>query len=96
MLSKSAIPTDSRTKVSFELAQPGAQSVSLAGNFNGWSEKLPLQRGEDGVWRTTIDLDAGKVYEFRYVVNENEWVNDPQAEGYITNAYGSANCLVHT
>ena len=40
---------------------PGAQAVSLIGEFNQWNRDAhPMTRGEHGVWETTLPADALK------------------------------------
>lgn len=72
-----------------------ANSVSVAGDFNGWSkEDLPLKRGKDGSWSASIDLESNRDYQFRYVVDGNEWVNEPEADLFIHNGIGEENSVV--
>lgn len=71
-----------------------ASSVSVAGDFNGWSmEDLPLKRGKDGSWSGTIDLESNRDYQFRYVVDGKDWVNEPEADHYIHNGIGEENSV---
>lgn len=83
-------------KVTFELARPEARSVQLAGDFNGWSERVPMERLADGRWRASLELDANHTYEYRYLVNDDQWLNEPNADGYTPNPFGSENCVLHT
>ena len=69
-----------------------AESVCLAGDFNGWDQEcLPLarSRADDDDWEITLELEKGKVYEYRYLINGNTWVNDSNADGYVANPYGA-------
>jgi hypothetical protein len=34
------------------------------------------------------------VYQFRYLLDGENWINDPKADGYALSEYGSENCLV--
>jgi len=54
-------------------------SVTIAGSFNDWSAVAnPLVRDADGrSWRMTLDLPPG-VYRYRFVLNGDSWVIDPQ------------------
>ena len=55
-------------------------SVVVAGDFNGWSrDATPLTRGGDGVWAATVNLTEG-VHLYKFVVDGDKWVNDPNAE----------------
>jgi alpha-amylase/alpha-mannosidase (GH57 family) len=54
-----------------------AASVSLVGDFNGWSrDENPLTRGTDGVWRVTRRLWPG-VFQYLFLVDGTEYRIDP-------------------
>ncbi|MFH0792696.1 MAG: glycogen-binding domain-containing protein, partial [bacterium] len=66
--------------VVFELQEPAGRvfaSVTVAGDFNGWDKtKTPLYKEEEN-WRVTLyDLTPGR-YEYKFVVNGEEWMADP-------------------
>lgn len=66
--------------VRFVIREPGAQRVSLVGDFNGWSrDAAPLEASTDGaVWTLTLPLAPGR-YEYAFVVDGERWVADPSA-----------------
>ncbi len=69
--------------VSAEAAQ-GAQSVTIAGDFNQWSStETPLKKAADGSFSVKIALEAGKEYQFRYLLDGCRWENDWAADKYI-------------
>ena len=35
-------------------------------------------------------------FEFSYLVDNEKWINDPNADQYQPNGFGSDNCLVST
>jgi cyclomaltodextrinase len=54
-----------------------AQSVHLAGEFNGWDPRAtPLDRGADGRWRVTVELPGG-VLQYKFVLDGQRWIADP-------------------
>jgi 1,4-alpha-glucan branching enzyme len=74
-----------------------ADRICLVGEFNGWNrDSHPMQRDRDGGWHITLDLPAGRIYQFRYLCDGERWINDTQADGYVTNAFGTDNCVIHT
>ncbi len=98
MITKKPLP-NSQVAVTFEMpASIWADSIHLVGDFNHWDrQSLPLrQRLSDGVWEITLTLDAGRQYEFRYLVNGADWQNDWQADRYAPNPYSSENSVVVT
>jgi hypothetical protein len=66
--------------VRFIIQQPGAQQVSLVGDFNGWArDAMPLQASADNsVWTLSVQLKPGR-YEYAFVVDGERWVADPAA-----------------
>ena len=76
-----------------------AESVHLVGEFNRWDRhSLPMERAhkDADAWEVTVELEAGRSYEFRYLVNDSMWTNDSQADDYATNPYGADNSVVRT
>lgn len=74
--------------IRFTFAGADAQSVYLAGDFNGWSTtSTPLARDPQGMWSVTIPVSPGK-HEYKLVV-DGQWVADPsnQVSG---GAYGNS------
>ena len=62
--------------VALRYTNEGAQTVSVAGEFNGWNTgATPLARGVDRVWTTTLHLEPGD-YAYKFVVDGN-WLLDP-------------------
>ena len=85
--------------VRFELpASIWADSVHLVGDFSGWNERsLPMERDRsDGAWYIVLELERGREYQFRYLVNGSEWHNDWNADRYVANPYGGTNSVVST
>ncbi|MFN8178482.1 MAG: BamA/TamA family outer membrane protein [bacterium] len=60
----------------FRYRAPSARDVSVVGSFNGWDDfATPMKRGRNGVWRATVELDAGR-WPYAFVV-DGQWVRDP-------------------
>jgi hypothetical protein len=64
--------------IRFVIAAPGAQSVALAGDFNGWSRSATQLEDIDGTgrWVVTLPLTMGR-HEYAFVVDGKQWVPDP-------------------
>ena len=84
--------------VTFELHwTDGAERAAVAGEFNGWSpEANPMDRDGDGTFRTTIRLELGHQYRFRYVLDGERWLNDWEADAYADNEFGGDDSVVTT
>jgi 1,4-alpha-glucan branching enzyme len=88
---------DGSVRVTFAMpAAIWADSINVVGDFNGWDERAtPLRQTESG-WMVTLELEAGRAYQYRYLLNGNEWHNDWNADCYEPNAYGGDNSVVIT
>jgi 1,4-alpha-glucan branching enzyme len=96
MLDKNYLKTKNVCKVTFSLpAAVQGENVFLVGDFNEWSETAtPMKRQKDGSFTVTLELDKGKDYQFRYLVNGSEWHNDWQADRYVPNPFSGDNSVV--
>jgi 1,4-alpha-glucan branching enzyme len=86
-----------KRRITFKFHAPGAKSVYLAGNFNGWDTRShPLRQDKrskiQGLWRRIFYLEPG-VYEYRFIVDGKEH-DDPRATEPWTNEFGSFNCVI--
>jgi 1,4-alpha-glucan branching enzyme len=80
-------------KVTFKLpkeAVKGAKTVHLVGEFNNWDIQVaPLKKMKDGAFQITIQLEAGRSYQFRFLIDEKTWENDWNADGYAPSSFGA-------
>lgn len=97
-LKKQYLLEGSVCKVTFILPQAiKAESVFLVGSFNSWEEHdTPLKQLKSGEWKVDVKLEAGQEYQYRFLVNGNEWHNDWEADKYVPNDYGVDNSVVVT
>lgn len=88
MIKKQPMVDDGLFRVTFELpASVFALRISVVGDFNGWDPTVtPMEHNQAKArWETTIELEAGRRYRFRYLVDGRRWLNDWQADGYVRN-----------
>jgi serine protease AprX len=82
--------------IEFTYHDDSAQSVALAGDFNGWTARVtPCGRGHDGVWRARIDLLEPGRYRYKLVVDERRWIEDPANAIKEPDEYGGFNSILH-
>lgn len=81
--------------VTFEIPEAiGAERAVLCGDFNDWStDTHPMRRRKDGTFATTVCLNPGE-YQFKYLIDEERWVNDWAADRYDRNEFGDDNSVV--
>ncbi|MGN6530893.1 MAG: isoamylase early set domain-containing protein [Ginsengibacter sp.] len=67
-------------------AVEGASEAILLGDFNNWNpEKAPkLEKQADGSYKTVAQLEEGKTYHYRFLLDNGKWVNDYHAQKYET------------
>jgi len=95
-MKKTYSKTGKKCRVTFELPiEANIESANLCGEFNGWDKSShKLERRKKGNFTTTISIDAGKEYRFRYWVNDERWENDWNADKYVPNDFGSEDSII--
>ena len=98
MIHKHRVHEDNVVLVTFELPPLiEGKDVRLVGDFNAWNQNdTPMQRHVSGTWRLTLPLQAGRDWQFRYLVDGQKWYNDWDADSYAPNPYGGKNSVVTT
>lgn len=62
----------------------GAKEVALLGEFNNWDPSdFTMRKLKDGSFTKTIELEVGNEYQFRYLVDGERWINEPEADKFI-------------
>jgi len=85
---------DPKIFVRLVLLRPDAQSVAVAGDFNGWNPtQTKLERSDDGVWTVTFPLNPGR-YEYMFVIDGEQWIGDPFATEESGDGFGSTNAVL--
>lgn len=89
-----ALGDDTVVYVQFALDAPEAQSVAVAGDFDGWVGTHTLQDGDgDGVWTGRVPLRPG-VHAYMFLVDGGTWLTDPRAERYADDGFGNRNAVL--
>lgn len=88
---------DGTVRVTFAMpSTTWADTIHVVGDFNGWDEQATPLRQTDSGWMATVELEAGRSYQYRYLLNGEEWHNDWNADRYVPNAFGGDNSVVIT
>ena len=74
---------------------PGASSVAVVGDFNGWDSDSNLMVRGQGVnqWRATLKLGSG-VYQYGFIIDGRRWSRDPRSEEFTSDGFGGENSLL--
>ncbi|MFT4093234.1 MAG: glycoside hydrolase family 13 [Niabella sp.] len=74
-----------------------ATEALLLGDFNEWNldKAICLEAQADGTLAATVELEPGKSYEYRFLLNNGQWINDWAAQQYVYNhIFGVENSLI--
>ncbi len=84
-----------RASVIFTLpAAVGARWAAVCGEWNDWSPDAPVMDVVEDGFSLTIELQVGRTYRFRYLLDGQRWENDWNADFYVPNGYGSEDSVV--
>ncbi len=89
-----------KTKITFTLPAAnliGADGCVLLGEFNDWNleEGHYLEKQADGSMQVEIELEAGKEYQYRYLLSNGRWVNDDSEKASSDmRGFPVTNCIV--
>ncbi len=95
MLNKKFVKTKGEYEVTFEYNAEQAKEVVLVSDFNGW-QPVAMKKSKEGPFRTKVRLPKDSQFQFRYLVDNENWVNDEAADAYLPNEHGSENSVVVT
>jgi 1,4-alpha-glucan branching enzyme len=92
---KSYVKSKNVCRVTFSLSGEEFEQAHVVGDFNAWNkEATPMKKGKQG-YSATVDLEPGREYQFRYLVDGSEWKNDETADNFCESCYPDAqNCVV--
>lgn len=48
-----------------------------------------MKKLKNGDYNVKLDLETGREYQFRYLVDELKWENDWNADKYVKSSYGN-------
>lgn len=78
-------------KVTFTLPKEAIMTgnqVVVLGEFNDWdpSKGVPMKKTKGG-YSAVLELEAGRNYEFRYLIDNQTWENDWAADAYVPSPF---------
>ena len=100
-------PHSIESGILFQCDASSARQVNLAGNFpdNEWlkyGNQFDVMRDDgkngdrvagDGIWSIVKSLSSGR-YEYKFVVDRNSWIEDPNALDTTDDGYGGKNSVL--
>lgn len=73
--------------IEFKLLAPYNNGAALIGSFSDWQE-IPMEKGKDGYFRTTVDLEDGE-YQYKFRVQSKSWFFEPNQWVDVTDPYAT-------
>ncbi|MDC0611948.1 isoamylase early set domain-containing protein [Vibrio sp.] len=97
MINKRYFKTKDEVEVTFELEVPESSSkVSIVADFLDWQPEPMKKIAKSSMFKFKTRLPKDGEFQFRYLLDGQQWVNDPNADNYIPNGFGEDNSLVST
>ena len=94
MVQKTYYKTKDYCKVKFSYKADEAETIAIVGLNSDWKNSITMSRKKDGSFTADVNLPKESIHEFKYLVNETLWVNDPEADKEVPNAFGGSNSVV--
>lgn len=94
MIQKTYFKTKDYCKVKFTFVAENAETVEILGLNSDWQNAIVMSKKKDGSFTCDVSLPKNTEHEFRYRVNEQLWINDPEADSQKPNVFGSANSVI--
>lgn len=80
-----------KCKITFSLREKAKSidNVRIIGDFNNWDTNCePMKKLKTGGFSQTLNLSPGRSYQFRYLINDTVWENDPESDQFVPNGIG--------
>ncbi len=81
--------------VHFVYYDPRAERVSVIGEFNAWHpDATPMDTVAPGMWHATIPLPPPGRYGYKFLVDNERWLDDPENSEKEADGYGGFNAVL--
>ena len=94
MISKTYYKTKDYCKVKFSFDVENAETVEILGLNSDWETPVSMTKKKDGSFSCDINLPKDSQHQFKYLVNETLWLNDPEADSIAQNEFGTENSVL--
>ncbi len=94
MLQKTYFKTKDYCKVKFSLKPGLAETVEIRGLNNDWQNAIIMSKKKDGSFHAEVNLPKESTHEFKYLIDNVLWMNEPEADSHVSNTFGGSNSVV--
>jgi len=81
-------------KVTFRIPEEigrSAETAHVVGEFNNWDYfSTPMKKLKKGAFTTSINLEKGRAYQFRYLLDNRNWQNEGDADKFVPTPFGDS------
>ena len=81
-------------KVTFRISEEigkSAETAHVVGEFNNWDFfSAPMKKLKKGAFTATLNLEKGREYQFRYLLDNRNWQNDGDADKLVPTPFGDS------
>ena len=94
MVQKTYYKTKEYCKVKFSFKVDNAETVQIRGLNADWQRSVLMSRKKDGSFTADVTLPKDSRHQFKYLVDEKEWLNEPEADLQEPNEFGGSNSVI--
>ena len=94
MVQKTYYKTKDYCKVKFSFKVENAETIEILGLNSDWENSVIMSRKKDGSFSADVNLPKDSKHEFKYRVNETDWLNETEADSEAPNVYGGSNSVI--
>jgi hypothetical protein len=94
MIQKTYFKTKDYCKVKFTFKDENAEIVEILGLNSDWKNAIVMSKKKDGSFTCDVSLPKNTQHEFKYRVNEQLWLVEPEADTQNPNVFGSNNSVI--
>ena len=91
---KQYLKSKSACKATFRIPEEmgnSAKNAHIVGDFNNWTFfSTPMKKLKSGAFTTTLVLEPGREYQFRYLLDKKIWENEKDADKSVPTPYGDS------
>ena len=94
MIVKTYYKTKDYCKVKFSFKVENAETAEILGLNSDWQNSIIMSTKTDGSFSADVNLPKDSKHEFKYRVNETDWLNETEADSEAPNVYGGSNSVI--
>jgi hypothetical protein len=94
MIQKTYYKTKDYCKVKFSLTPENAETVEILGLNSDWENAIVMSKKKDGTFSAEVNLQKDTTHQFKYLINQGDWINDESADSFEPNTFGNTNSVL--